>query len=172
MRSKDIQPRLLVIVYQGEEVPEEMAEAIVDNMVDNRIAPVKEMVQVKFYDANDISKLVGMNAVGTSMVVEHVDTEADPIIHSLVYIGERYKECKKDAAIFALRLSHDMTTEEYKRSTGKPWEEPLLTAVEILATKTVNLIKYAKYMEENGVTKHMLNVIANTYMYNRDKYVS
>ena len=170
MKSKNIEPRILAIIYQGQEVPEATAEAFVDNLVFNHIVPVKELVQVKWYDANDIAKLVGTNAIDTSTIVEHHDVETDPIVHSLIYIGERYKQCEQDPSIFALQLSADLTNEEYKRSTGKPWEEALITAVEILATKTITS-KYKKCMEENGVTKAMLNVISGTYLYHQSKYV-
>ena len=171
MRSTRIEPRLFVIVYQGQEIPEEMAENFVDAMVTANIAPVRELVQVKWFDANDLSKLVGVKSVNTSEVIEHTDEDVDPIIQSLIYIGGTYNECKKDIGLFALRLSADLRDAEYQYATGKPHNESLLTAVEILSTKTINR-KYIKYMNDNGVTKEMLNVISSAYMYHKRKYVS
>lgn len=168
--SSKVEPRLLVIVWQGQEVPDALAKNIVENMVANGICPIPELVTMKMFDSSEIAKIVGARTVELEHVIPH-DDDCDPIVQSIVFIGKRYESCEQNPSVFALRLSADLSEEAYKTATGKPSDLALVTAVEILATKTVNVRKYAKHMNECGVTKAMLSVIHDAYYYH-NKHVS
>lgn len=167
--SNSIEPRAIVIVWQGKEVPEDIIARMIDIMADCR-AVVPELVTVKQFDADGLAKCIGGHInIDTTGILNKEDL--DPIINAIVFIGTRYKEYIANNSAFALRLSSDLADEKYKRATGKPVDEALLTAVEILATKTVSS-RYATFLNEYGMEKSTLEVIHTAYYYHNNVFVS
>ena len=168
--SKNNEPRALVIVWQGKEVPEEIVAEIIAAMTQCK-ATIPEMVTAKQFDADGLAKCIGgcIN-IDTSGILNKKDL--DPIYNSIVFIGTYYKECIANSSAFALQLSADLSTERYKRATGKPANDALMNAVEILATKTINTNKYSDVLTEYGMKKNILEVIHTAYRYYNNVFVS
>lgn len=167
--SKNNEPRALVIVWQGKEVPEEIVAEIIATMTQCK-ATIPEMVTAKQFDADGLAKCIGgyIN-IDTSGILNKKDL--DPIYNSIVFIGTYYKECIANSNAFALQLSADLSTERYKRATGKPANDALMNAVEILATKTINTNKYSDVLTEYGMKKNILEVIHTAYRYYNNVFV-
>lgn len=167
--STNMEPRAIVIVWQGKEVPEDIIARAIAIMADCG-AVIPEMVTVKQFDADGLAKCIGGHiSIDTSDILNKKDL--DPIYNSIVYIGTEYKECIANNSEFALKLSADISTERYKRATGKPVNEVLLTAVEILSTKTINANKYNAVLSEYGIKKSTLEVIHTAYHYYTNVFV-
>lgn len=165
-----MEPRAIVIVWQGKEVPEDIIARMIAIMADCGAA-IPEMVTAKQFDADGLAKCIGGSInIDTSGILDKEDL--DPIYNAIVYIGTYYKECIANTGAFALQLSADISTERYKRSTGKPTNESLMTAVEILATKVINSHKYANVLSEYGIKKSVLEVIHNAYRYYNNVFIS
>lgn len=168
--SNSMEPRAIVIVWQGKEVPEDIIARMIAIMADCGAA-IPEMVTAKQFDADGLAKCIGGSInIDTSGILNKEDL--DPIYNAIVFIGTYYKECIANTGAFALQLSADISTERYKRSTGKPTNESLMTAVEILATKVINSHKYANVLSEYGIKKSVLEVIHNAYRYYNNVFVS
>lgn len=168
--SNSMEPRAIVIVWQGKEVPEDIIAKMIAIMADCGAA-IPEMVTAKQFDADGLAKCIGGSInIDTSGILNKEDL--DPIYNAIVFIGTYYKECIANTGAFALQLSADISTERYKRSTGKPTNESLMTAVEILATKVINSHKYANVLSEYGIKKSVLEVIHNAYRYYNNVFVS
>lgn len=167
--SSNMEPRAIVIVWQGKEVPEDVIARMIAIMADCG-AVIPEMVTAKQFDADGLAKCIGgCISIDTTGILNKEDL--DPIINAIVFIGTKYKEYVANNSAFALRLSSDLADEKYKRATGKPVDEALLTAVEILATKTVSS-KYAPFLNEYGMKKSTLEVIHTAYYYHNNVFVS
>lgn len=168
--SNSMEPRAIVIVWQGKEVPEDIIARMIAIMADCGAA-IPEMVTAKQFDADGLAKCIGGSInIDTSGILNKEDL--DPIYNAIVFIGTYYKECIANTGAFALQLSADISTERYKRSTGKPTNESLMTAVEILATKVIYSHKYANVLSEYGIKKSVLEVIHNAYRYYNNVFVS
>lgn len=168
--SNSMEPRAVVIVWQGKEVPEDIMARMIAVMADSGAA-IPEMVTAKQFDAEGLAKCIGgCISIDTSGILNKEDL--DPIHNSIVYIGTLYKECIANTNMFALQLSADISTERYKRSTGKPINESLITAVEVLATKTINSNKYSEVLNEYGMKKSTLEVIHTAYRYYNNVFIS
>ena len=164
-----MEPRAIVIVWQGKEVPEDIMAKIIAVMADCGAA-IPEMVTVKQFDADGLAKCIGGHInIDTTGILNKEDL--DPIYNAIVYIGTKYKEYITNNNAFALRLSSDLADEKYKRATGKPVDEVLLTAVEILSTKTVTS-RYAPFLNEYGIKKSPLEIIHTAYHYHNNVFVS
>lgn len=167
--SNSMEPRAIVIVWQGKEVPEDIIARMIAIMADCGAA-IPEMVTAKQFDADGLAKCIGGSiSIDTSGILNKEDL--DPIYNAIVYIGTEYKECITNNSAFALRLSADISDERYKRATGKPGNESLLTAVEILSKKTISA-KYAPFLNEYGIKKSTLEVIHTAYHYYNNVFVS
>lgn len=167
--SKSNEPRALVIVWQGKEVPEEIVAEIVAMMAQCK-ATVPELVTAKQFDADGLTRCIGNTIhVDGSNILNNRDL--DPIYNAIVFIGTKYKECLGNTGMFSIRLSSDLSDEKYKRATGKPTDESLIAAVEILATKTISS-RYAPVLSEYGIKKSILDIIHSTYMYYNHVFVS
>lgn len=168
--SNSMEPRAIIIVWQGKEVPEEVISQIVAIMA-NCGAAIPEMVTAKQFDADGLAKCIGgCISIDNSGILNNKDL--DPIHNAIVYIGTYYKESIANTSMFALQLSADISTERYKRATGKPVNESLINAVEILATKTVNINKYSTVLNEYGMKKATLEIIHTAYRYYNNVFVS
>lgn len=168
--SNSMEPRAIIIVWQGKETPEDIIARMISIMADCGAA-IPEMVTAKQFDAEGLAKCLGGTInIDTSNILNKEDL--DPIYNSIVFIGTYYKECIANTGAFALQLSADISTERYKRSTGKPTNESLMTAVEILATSVINSHKYANVLSEYGIKKSVLEVIHNAYRYYNNVFVS
>lgn len=167
--SNSNEPRALVIVWQGKEVPDEVVAQIVAMMAQCK-ATIPELVTAKQFDADGLAKCIGNTIhVDGSDILNNKDL--DPIYNAIVFIGTKYEECLGNTNKFSIHLSSDLSDEKYKRTTGKPADEGLISAVEILATKTISS-KYATVLSEYGIKKNILEVIYNTYMYYNHVFVS
>ena len=167
--STNMEPRAIVIVWQGKEVPEDIIARMIAIMADSGAA-IPEMVTAKQFDADGLAKCIGgCISIDTTGILNKEDL--DPIYNAIVFIGTKYKEYISNNSAFALRLSSDLADEKYKRATGKPVDEVLLTAVEILATKTVTS-RYAPFLNEYGMKKSTLEVIHTAYHYHNNVFVS
>ena len=165
-----MEPRAIVIVWQGKEVPDDVIGKMIIAMADCKAA-IPEMVTAKQFDSNGLARCIGgCVSVDTTGILDKKDL--DPIYNSIVYIGTEYKECIANNSEFALKLSADISTERYKRATGKPVNEVLLTAVEILSTKTISANKYNAVLSEYGIKKSTLEVIHTAYNYYTNVFVS
>lgn len=169
MSKNSNEPRALVIVWQGKEVPEEIVAEIVAMMAQCK-ATVPELVTAKQFDADGLAKCIGNTIhVDGSNILNNNDL--DPIYNAIVFIGTKYKECLGNTGTFSIHLSSDLSDEKYKRATGKPTDESLIAAVEILATKTISS-RYAPVLNEYGMKKSILDIIHTTYMYYNNVFVS
>jgi len=167
--STNMEPRAIVIVWQGKEVPEDIMARMIAAMADCGAA-IPEMVTAKQFDADGLAKCIGgCISIDTTGILNKEDL--DPIYNAIVYIGTKYKEYISNNSAFALRLSSDLADEKYKRATGKPVDEVLLTAVEILSTKTVTS-RYAPFLNEYGMKKSTLEIIHTAYHYHNNVFVS
>ena len=168
--SNNMEPRAIVIVWQGKEVPEDIMARMIAIMADCGAA-IPEMVTAKQFDADGLAKCIGgcINIDTTGILNKN---DLDPIYNSIVFIGTYYKECIANPSAFALQLSADLSTERYKRATGKPANDALMNAVEILATKTISTNKYSAVLTEYGMKKNILEVIHTAYRYYNNVFVS
>lgn len=167
--SNSMEPRAIIIVWQGKEVPEDIIARMISFMADSGAA-IPEMVTVKQFDEEGLAKCLG-SCINVNSPSIFDNKDLDPIYNAIVYIGTKYKECITNNSAFALRLSSDLSDEKYKRATGKPVDEGLLTAVEILSTKTVTS-RYAPLLNEYGMKKSTLEVIHTAYHYHNHVFVS
>ena len=164
-----MEPRAIVIVWQGKEAHKDIIARMIASMADSGAA-IPEMVTAKQFDADGLAKCIGgCISIDTTGILNKEDL--DPIINAIIFIGTKYKEYISNNSAFALRLSSDLADEKYKRATGKPVDEILLTAVEILSTKTVSS-KYAPFLNEYGMKKSTLEVIHTAYHYHNNVFVS
>ena len=168
--SNNMEPRAIIIVWQGKEVPDDVVRKAIALMADCG-AVIPEMVTTKQFDADGLTKcLGGCINIDTTGILDKNDL--DPIYNSIVFIGTYYKECIANPSAFALQLSADLSTERYKRATGKPANDALMNAVEILATKTISTNKYSAVLTEYGMKKNILEVIHTAYRYYNNVFVS
>lgn len=168
--SSNMEPRAIVIVWQGKEVPEDIIARMIAAMADSGAA-IPEMVTAKQFDADGLTKCIGgCISIDTTGILNKEDL--DPIYNAIVFIGIYYKECIANSSAFALQLSADLSTERYKRATGKPVNDALTNAVEILATKTINTNKYSAVLSEYSMKKSILEVIHTAYRYYNNVFVS
>ena len=154
------EPRCIVIMWQGKELGEPFAASVKNIMAQMGI--IVELVDYYEMDGESLAKSAYLRALATKETVI-LPEDIDPIATSIEVVGKRYsKFLESGPTAFAVQLTGDVIAEIHKASNGIPKDLALISAIEILATKTITS-KYSKQLRENKLSHTTLETIRNVY---------
>lgn len=154
------EPRCIVIMWQGKELGEPFATSVKNIMAQMGI--IVELVDYYEMDGESLAKSAYLRALATKETVV-LPEDIDPIATSIEVIGKRYdKFLESGPSAFAVKLTGDVIAEIHKASNGIPKDLALITAIEILATKTITA-KYNKQLRDYHLSRITLETIRNIY---------
>lgn len=156
LRSSE--PRAIIIQWHGKELGLENQKALIEAMVNAGIITANNPTIVEL-NSEDLAKAAYLKAITEGDVVK-LPEDIDPITHSIEVIGTRYKDL--DANTISIKIVGDIIAELHKQSMGIPQDIEFVSAIDILANKTITA-KYASVLRKYGVTRAILQVIHNAY---------
>lgn len=151
--------RAIIIQWHGKALGLDNQKNLIEAMVEAGIITVDRPVIIEF-NSDDLAKAAYLKAVLGANEDVVLPRDIDPILTSIVVIGKRYG--KMDSNSFTIHIMRDVMSEVHKKSIGLLPDTELISALEILATKTITA-KYAPELKKLGISKAMLEVIRNVY---------
>lgn len=156
----DNEPRCIVILWNGKEMGPDFANQVKHAMHEKGV--VVELVDYYEMDGEALAKAAYLRALVAENSVK-LPEDIDPIFASIGVIGSRYSGVLASGVSgFAIKLTGDIIAELHKQSTGIPRDVTLISAIEILATKTITA-KYASALKQNHISRPALEAIKNIY---------
>lgn len=156
----DNEPRCIVILWNGKEMGPGFASTVKQAMQEK--GTVVELVDYYEMDGEALAKAAYLRALIAENSVKLPD-DIDPILTSIGVIGARYAGVLASGTnAFAIKLTGDIIAELHKQSTGIARDITLISAIEILATKTITA-KYATALKQHNMNRTCLEAIKNIY---------
>lgn len=152
------EPRAIIIQWHGKQLGLENQKRLIEAMVDAGIITENKPTAIEL-TSEDLAKAAYFRAINDSDCV-HLPDDIDPIIHSIEVIGTKYKDLNSN--MFTIKVVGDIIAELHKQSMGIPQDIEFISAVEVLANKTITT-KYSNALRKFGVTKTMLETIRSSY---------
>lgn len=156
------EPRAIVILYNGEELPEYLINRMIEPIVHNGIADVED-ITMKVFDSESLANL-GLCDTISKEIKKDNETHSDyyAFEQAIIYVGNRFERAlnKDDLSSFAIELSMQLglCASVFEDKMLIDANNPLVNAVKIIATTTVTR-KLNDFANKHKVTKAARNII-------------